>query len=82
MVKPGDRHLRRQLLRFTLSMLAHYPALQTYRNRLLQRGKGKITANIAALRERLGAPLLGSVPRVAGSNPAAAASFLELPPVT
>ena len=35
-----------------------------------------------ALRERLGAPLLGSVPRVAGSNPAAAASFLELPPVT
>lgn len=42
----------------------------------------RIDDNIAALRERLGAPLLGSVPRVAGSNPAAAASFLELPPVT
>ena len=35
--------------------------------------------NIAALRERLGAPLLGSMPRIAGSDPAAAASFLELP---
>ena len=35
--------------------------------------------NIAALRERLGAPLLGSVPRIAGSDPAAAASFLDLP---
>jgi len=54
MVKPGDRHLRRQLLRFTLSMLAHYPALQTYRNRLLQRGKGKITANIAVARKLCG----------------------------
>lgn len=42
----------------------------------------RIDDNISALRERLGAPLLGSVPRVAGSNPAAAASFLELPPVT
>ena len=36
--------------------------------------------NIAALRERLGAPLLGSVPRIAGSDPAATASFLVLPP--
>ena len=36
--------------------------------------------NIAALRERLGAPLLGSVPSIAGSDPAAAASFLDLPP--
>jgi len=35
--------------------------------------------NLAALRERLGAPLLGSVPCIAGSGPAAAASFLELP---
>ena len=54
MVKPGDRHLRRQLLRFTLSMLAHYPALQTYRNQLLQRGKRKITANIAVARKLCG----------------------------
>lgn len=54
LVKPGDRHLRRQLLRFTLSMLAHYPALQTYRNQLLQRGKRKITANIAVARKLCG----------------------------
>jgi hypothetical protein len=54
MVKPGDRHLRRQLLRFTLSMVAHYPALQSYRNQLLQRGKRKITANIAVARKLCG----------------------------
>jgi transposase len=54
MVKPGDRHLRRQLLRFTLSMVAHYPALQTYRNQLLQRGKSQITANIAVARKLCG----------------------------
>ena len=42
----------------------------------------RVEDNIAALRQRIVAPLLGSVPRVAGSNPAAAASFLELPPVT
>jgi transposase len=54
MVKPGDRHLRRQLLRFTLSMVAHYPTLQTYRNQLLQRGKRKITANIAVARKLCG----------------------------
>jgi dethiobiotin synthetase len=35
--------------------------------------------NVASRRERLGAPLLGSMPRIAGSDPAAAASFLELP---
>jgi dethiobiotin synthetase len=39
----------------------------------------RIDDNIATLHERLGAPLLGSVPRIAGSNSAAAASFLELP---
>lgn len=53
-VKPGDRHLRRQLLRFTLSMLAHYPALRAYRDQLLQRGKRKITANIAVARKLTG----------------------------
>jgi len=36
--------------------------------------------NIAALRERLGAPLLGSVPRCAGGQPADAAGHLDLPP--
>jgi transposase len=54
LVKPGDRHLRRQLLRFTLSMVAHYPALQTYRQQLLQRGKNPITANIAVARKLCG----------------------------
>ncbi len=53
-VKPGDRHLRRQLMRFTLSMLAHYPALRAYRDQLLQRGKRKITANIAVARKLTG----------------------------
>ncbi len=38
----------------------------------------RVEDNIAALRQRIVAPLLGSVPRIAGSNPAAAASFLEL----
>ncbi len=54
MVKPGDRHLRRQLMRFTLSMLAHYPALRLYREQLRQRGKGKLTANIAVARKLVG----------------------------
>ena len=41
----------------------------------------RVEDNIAALRQRIVAPLLGSVPRIAGSDPAAAASFLELPSV-
>lgn len=53
-VKPGDRHLRRQLMRFTLSMLARYPALRAYRDRLRQRGKRKVTANIAVARKLCG----------------------------
>jgi len=36
--------------------------------------------NIAALRTRLSAPLLGQVPRLASGRPAAAAAFLDLPP--
>ena len=36
--------------------------------------------NIATLRERLGAPLLGSVPRIASGHPADAAPCLDLPP--
>lgn len=36
--------------------------------------------NITALRERLAAPLLGSVPRITGGQPAEAASYLDLPP--
>ena len=39
----------------------------------------RVEDNIAALRQRIVAPLLGSVPHIAGSNPVAAASFLELP---
>ncbi|MGB7502704.1 MAG: dethiobiotin synthase [Azonexus sp.] len=37
--------------------------------------------NIAALRERLGAPLLGIVPYLPGGNPAAAACHLKLPEI-
>jgi dethiobiotin synthetase len=37
--------------------------------------------NIAALRERLGAPLLGSVPYLPGNEPAAAACHLKLPEI-
>ncbi|MBL8419428.1 MAG: dethiobiotin synthase [Dechloromonas sp.] len=36
--------------------------------------------NITALRERLAAPLLGSMPRLAGGQPAEAAACLDLPP--
>lgn len=53
-VKPGDRHLRRQLLRFTHSMLARYPALRAYRAGLQQRGKRRITADIAVARKLTG----------------------------
>ena len=37
--------------------------------------------NIAALEQRLGAPLLGTVPHLPGSDPAAAASHLKLPEI-
>ena len=37
--------------------------------------------NIAALKERLGAPLLGIVPHLPGSDPAAAAGYLGLPEI-
>lgn len=47
MVKAGDRHLRRQLLRFTRCMIARYPSLSNYQTRLCQRGKNRITAQIA-----------------------------------
>jgi hypothetical protein len=53
-VKPGDRHLRRQLLRFTFSMLRRYPALQAYAHQLAQRGKGPITTKIALARKLTG----------------------------
>lgn len=53
-VKPGDRHLRRQLLRFTWCMLARYPTLRRYKAQLCQRGKSKITATIAVARKLTG----------------------------
>ncbi|MBL8432984.1 MAG: dethiobiotin synthase [Dechloromonas sp.] len=43
-------------------------------------GMARVDDNIAALRERLGAPLLGSVPRITSGRPAAAAARLDLPP--
>ena len=51
MVKAGDRHLRRQLLRFTRCMTVRYPSLSSYQARLRQRGKSYITAQIAVARK-------------------------------
>lgn len=53
-VKPGDRHLRRQLMRFTISMIARYPALRRYKETLHSRGKGKVTTLIAVARKLSG----------------------------
>jgi hypothetical protein len=54
MVRAGDRHLRRQLWRFTDAMLARYPGLRTYYTQLRQRGKRHITAHIAVARKLTG----------------------------
>lgn len=51
MVRAGDRHLRRQLWRFSEAMLARYPALRRYYSRLHERGKGRITTLIAIARK-------------------------------
>lgn len=51
MVKAGDRHLRRQLLRFARCMSARYPSLRRYQMQLYQQGKSYITAQIAVARK-------------------------------
>ena len=53
-IVPGDRHLRRQLMRFSFSMTARYPALQSHKTRLLQRGLSKVGAQIAIARRLTG----------------------------
>lgn len=53
-IKPGDRHLRRQLMRFTFSMLARYPALRAYKAHCQQRGLSQIAARIAVARKLTG----------------------------
>jgi transposase len=53
-VRAGDRHLRRQLLRFTRCMEARYPALRRYHAQLCQRGKYSISAHIAVSRRLCG----------------------------
>jgi hypothetical protein len=53
-VKLGDRHLRRQLLRFTLSMVRRYPALRSYHAQLCQRGLSNTAAYIAVARKLTG----------------------------
>jgi transposase len=53
-VRAGDRHLRRQLMRFTLCMEARYPALRRYHAQLCQRGKHSISAHIAVARRLCG----------------------------
>jgi hypothetical protein len=54
MVRTGDRHLRRQLLRFSLCMLSRYAGLRHYHTALLQRGKSVIVADIAVARRLCG----------------------------
>ena len=53
-IKPGDRHLRRQLMRFTLSMLPRYPALKRHKAQMLQRGLSRVAAHIALARRLSG----------------------------
>jgi transposase len=53
-IKPGDRHLRRQLMRFTFSMLARYPSLRAYKAQCQQRGLSQVAARIAVARKLTG----------------------------
>lgn len=54
-VAPGDRHLRRQLMRFSYAMTTvRHPALQRYKTKLLKRGLGNISAQIAIARRLTG----------------------------
>lgn len=53
-IKPGDRHLRRQLMRFTFSMLARYPVLRAYKARCQRRGLSHVAARIAVARKLTG----------------------------
>jgi hypothetical protein len=53
-VAPGDRHLRRQLMRFSYSMTPRYPALQRFKTQLVQRGLSKTGAHIAIARRLTG----------------------------
>lgn len=53
-VSPGDRHLRRQLVRFSYSMTPRFPALRRYRARLYGRGLRGVSAYIAIARRLTG----------------------------
>lgn len=53
-VTPGDRHLRRQLLRFSYSMTPRYPVLLQYRAKLYARGLSNIQAHVAISRRLTG----------------------------
>lgn len=53
-VAPGDRHLRRQLLRFSYSMTPRFPVLQHYRAKLFGRGLSSVQAHIAIARRLTG----------------------------
>jgi hypothetical protein len=53
-VAPGDRHLRRQLLRFSYSMTPRFPVLQHYRVKLYGRGLSSVQAHIAIARRLTG----------------------------
>jgi len=53
-VAPGDRHLRRQLLRFSYSMTPRFPVLLHYRAKLYGRGLQSVQAHIAIARRLTG----------------------------
>jgi len=53
-VAPGDRHLRRQLLRFSYSMTPRYPVLLHYRAKLYSRGLSNVQAHVAISRRLTG----------------------------
>ena len=54
-VAPGDRHLRRQLVRFSFAMTTvRHPALQRYQAKLLKKGLCRTSAQIAIARRLTG----------------------------
>lgn len=53
-IAPGDRHLRRQLVRFSVSMTPRYPALLRHRERLYRKGLTWPQVHIAIARRLTG----------------------------
>lgn len=51
--KHGNKHLRRTLFMPALSAIQHDPHARAFRQRLLDRGKKKMQANVAVMRKML-----------------------------